>query len=76
MKIPGLTTTRLHLALAALCALTESVEGLVIALLLIAVGSARLVARGYLESQHHMTTPAVAADLAPIPVLAPGRHPA
>jgi hypothetical protein len=75
MKFPGLTTTRLHLSLVAMCALTGSVEGLVIALLVVAVASARLFARGYLESQR-TSTPGVGAGVAPMPVMASGRHPA
>jgi hypothetical protein len=45
VKIPGLTTTRIHLLLAALCALSQSVEGWTTVVLLLAVTAARIWAR-------------------------------
>jgi hypothetical protein len=51
MDIPGLTTTRLLLALAVLCAATGSLQGLGAALLIVAVGVGRLLARGHVQGR-------------------------
>ncbi len=47
MHVPGLTTTRLHLALAVLCAATLSPAGVATAAAIVAVLALRLLA------QHH-----------------------
>lgn len=50
MKIPGTTTTRLHLLLAALCATALSTQGWLAASLVLAVVAARTWARHHLEA--------------------------
>jgi len=44
MRIPGVTTTRLHLVMAALCALSGTLAGLATAMVLLLLVGARLIA--------------------------------
>jgi hypothetical protein len=63
VKLPGLTTARLQLALAAMCLATLTLQGLAAAALVLTVLAARLLVIGQLA--RHRATPAasVRADL-------------
>jgi hypothetical protein len=76
MTIPGLTTTRLLLALAVLCAATGSVPGAGAALLIVAVAAVRGLARAHdlAPSDSRMPVTSVGTRLAVTTPLAHGRH--
>jgi hypothetical protein len=70
MTIPGMTTTRLHLLLAALCALTLSPQGWAAAGLLLVVVIARCWARHHLEAGARMAVALPGTGAAtPVPTL-------
>lgn len=74
MKIPGVTTTRLHLALAAVCALSSTLLGLTTALLIVLVLASRLLLRHHLARPVGMPASAGGTASAPLTVLDFGRH--
>jgi hypothetical protein len=68
MRIPGVTTTRLHLVLAALCALSGTVTGLATAMLFLLVLAARGMAIRH-QAAAGMARAAVGTQMVTMPPL-------
>jgi hypothetical protein len=71
MKIPGLSTTRLHLLLAALCALSHSTGGWITMTLLLGVTVARLAIQRHHDTLPHTAGASGSTDVPSIVSLAP-----
>jgi hypothetical protein len=73
MHVPGVTTTRLYLALAAVCALSGDVPGIVTGLLILGVVAARLLAIRHdsLRADVPVAT-SLASRVPSLPTAAPG----
>ena len=73
MRIPGVTTTRLHLVLAALCALSGTLAGLATAMVLLLVVGARLLAIRH-QAAAGMARAAVGTQMVTVPPLSARRQ--
>lgn len=63
MKLPGLSTTKLQVAIAVTCLATLTLQGVAAAGLVLAVASARLLVIGHHARHRAMPAAAVPADL-------------
>ena len=72
MKLPGLTTTRVHLLMALMCAMTQSVGGWIAVALIVAVIVARVWTRHHIAVEEGTATTFVGTGVPSIAPLTPG----